>query len=40
MEDEDEHALQGVEDGKEIGQDDGLAIDEQQPEGPRKTQET
>lgn len=28
VEDEDEHALKGVENGKEIGQHDGLAIDE------------
>lgn len=40
MEDEDEHALQGVEDGEEVGHDDGALVDVHQAEGPGQAQQT
>lgn len=40
VEDEDEHALQGVEDGEEVGHDDGALVDVHQAEGPGQAQQT
>lgn len=38
VEDEDEHALEGVEGGEEVCHNDSVLIDEQQTKGPRQTQ--
>lgn len=38
VKDEDEHALQGVEDGEEVGHDDGALVDVHQPERPGQAQ--
>lgn len=40
MEDEDKHALQGVENGEEVGHDNGALIDVHQSKSPGKTQKT
>lgn len=40
VEDEDEHALQGVEDGEEVRHHDGGLVEEQQAEGPGQSQQT
>lgn len=40
MEDEDEHPLQSVEDGKQVSHDNGGFIEEEQAEGPREPQQT
>ena len=40
MEDEDEHALEGVEDGEEVGHDDGALVDVHQTKGPGQAQQT
>lgn len=40
MEDEYEHALQGVEDGEEVGHDDRALVDVHQAEGPCQAQQT
>ena len=39
MEDEDEHPLQRVEDGEEVGHDDGALVDVHQAKGPRQAQQ-
>ena len=39
MEDEDEHALEGVEGGEEIGHDDRVLVDKEQSKGPGETQQ-
>ena len=39
MEDEDEHALEGVEGGEEVRHDYCVLIDEEEPEGPRHPQQ-
>lgn len=39
VEDEDEHALQGVEDGEEVGHDHGRLVEEEQAKGPRQSQQ-
>lgn len=40
MKDEDEHALQGVEDGEEVSHDDGALIDVHEAESPGQAQKT
>lgn len=40
MEDEDEHPLQGVEDGEEVRHHDGGVVEEKQAEGPGQAQQT
>ena len=40
MEDEDEHALQGVKDGEEVGHDARALVDVHQAEGPGQAQQT
>lgn len=40
VEDEDEHPLQRVEDGEEVGHDDGRIVQEEQPEGPGEAKQT
>lgn len=40
VEDEDEHALQRVEDGEKVSHDDGALIDVHQPESPCEAQQT
>lgn len=40
VEDEDEHPLQCVEDGEEVGHDDGRIIQEEQPERPGQAKQT
>lgn len=40
MEDEDEHPLQSVEDGKEVSHHNGGVIEEKQAKGPRQPQQT
>lgn len=37
MEDEDEHALEGIEGGEEVGHDDCVLVDEEEAEGPGQT---
>lgn len=39
MEDEDEHALEGVEGGEEVGHDYRVLVDEQQTKSPRHPQQ-
>lgn len=39
VEDEDEHALEGIKGGEKIRHDDGVLIDEEEAEGPGQTQE-
>lgn len=39
MEDEDEHALEGIKGGEKICHDDCVLIDEEEAEGPGQTQE-
>lgn len=39
VEDEDEHALEGVEGGEEVGHDDRVLVDEEEAEGPGQTQQ-
>lgn len=39
MEDEDEHALEGVEGGEEVGHDNCVLIDEEKAKGPRQPQQ-
>ena len=40
VEDEDKHALQGVEDGEEVGHDHGALVDVHEAEGPGQAQQT
>lgn len=40
VKDEDEHALQGVEDGEQVGHDDRALVDVHQAEGPGQAQQT
>lgn len=40
VEDEDEHPLQGVEDGEEVRHHDGGVVEEKQAEGPGQPQQT
>lgn len=40
VEDEDEHPLQRVEDGEEVGHDDGRVVQEEQPERPGEAEQT
>lgn len=40
VEDEDEHALQGVEDSEKVGHDDGALVDVHQAESPGEAQQT
>lgn len=40
VEDEDEHALQGVEDCEKVSHDDGTLVDVHQAESPGQTQQT
>lgn len=40
VKDEDEHALERVEDGEEVGHDDGALVDVHQAESPGKAQQT
>ena len=40
MEDEDEHALQSVEDGEEVRHHNGRVVEEKQAKRPREPQET
>lgn len=40
VKDEDEHALQGVEDGEEVSHDDGALIDVHEAESPGQAQKT
>lgn len=39
MEDEDKHALEGIEGGEEVGHDDRVFIDEEEAEGPRQPEQ-
>lgn len=39
MEDEDKHALEGIEGGKEVGHDDRVFIDKQEAESPRQPEQ-
>lgn len=39
VEDEDKHALEGIEGGKEVGHDDRVFIDEEEAEGPRQPEQ-
>lgn len=40
MKDEDEHALEGVEDGEKVGHDDGALVDVHQAKSPGQAQQT
>lgn len=40
VKDEDEHALQRVEDGEKVGHDDGALVDVHQPKSPSQAQQT
>lgn len=40
VKDEDEHALQRVEDGEQVGHDDGALVDVHQAKGPGQAQQT
>lgn len=39
MEDEDEHALEGIEGGEEVGHDYCVLVDKEEAKGPRQPQE-
>jgi len=39
VEDEDEHALEGVEGGEEVGHDDRVLIDKEEAKSPRHSQQ-